>query len=112
LVTASAPPLQLRFRYPGILAHNLYGLPPNRADCYGDPEAGPDGGQAMTFNQSQAVWELCRQGLPLLADDAEEHWENGEPFQIDLPVKLPREFMHLIDCCNWEAEQAAAGGLH
>jgi len=56
----------------------------------------------MTSSQSQAVWELCRQGYPLAADEAAEHWEKGEPFQPDLGARVSREVEHLIDCANWE----------
>ncbi len=43
----------------------------------------------MTISQSQALWELCRQGLPLSADEAERCWEQGQTYQLREPVKLP-----------------------
>lgn len=56
----------------------------------------------MTISQSQAVWELCRQGFPLTADEAAEHWDNGEIYLPDRQVKTSRETAQLIDRCNWE----------
>jgi hypothetical protein len=66
----------------------------------------------MTFNQAQAVWELCRQGLPLVADDAEEHWEKGEPFEMHEQLKLSWGVLQLIERCNWEVREAVEGRLH
>ena len=59
----------------------------------------------MTTNQSLAVWELCRQGLPLIADEAEASWNLGQTFQIQSPVALARSIRELLDRCNWEASQ-------
>lgn len=56
----------------------------------------------MTISQSQAIWELCRQGFPLTADEAEAHWEKGETYQPNGQIRVSREVGHLIDCCNWE----------
>jgi len=56
----------------------------------------------MTFTQTQAVWELCRQGLPLLADEAAEHWERGLQFRLRSQVRIARAVEALIDQCNWE----------
>ena len=56
----------------------------------------------MTISQLQATWELCRQGFPLIADEAAAQWETGKAFELDLPVCVPREVEHLIDQCNWE----------
>ena len=56
----------------------------------------------MTISQAQALWELCRQGLPLSADEAELCWEQGQTYQLREPVKLPREVECLIEQCNWE----------
>jgi hypothetical protein len=57
----------------------------------------------MTTSQSQAIWELCRQGLPLSADDAERCWEQGDTYELDYHVKVPRLVNALIDECNREA---------
>lgn len=58
----------------------------------------------MTMSQSQAVWELCRQGFPLTADDAAERWEKGEIYMPDRHLRMTREIKHLIDRCNWEID--------
>ncbi len=62
----------------------------------------------MTNNQLQAIWELCRQGLPLMADEAASHWESGEVYQLDTWFHLPRETEGLIDRCNWENRRRCA----
>ncbi len=56
----------------------------------------------MTTSQSQALWELCRQGLPLSAYEAAHCWEQGQTYKLRERVKLPREVEGLIDLCNWE----------
>lgn len=56
----------------------------------------------MTFTQTQAVWELCRQGLPLLADEAAECWERGMQFKLQSRVRIARAVEALIEQCNWE----------
>ena len=56
----------------------------------------------MTFTQTQAVWELCRQGLPLLADEAAERWERGLHFRLQSQVRIARAVEALIEQCNWE----------
>lgn len=61
----------------------------------------------MTISQSQAVWELCRQGLPLMADDAESHWSNWKTFEPDTHVRLSREALVLIERSNWEVSHHA-----
>lgn len=60
----------------------------------------------MTISQSQAVWELCRQGLPLMADDAEILWRNGRSFEPDTHLRLSRETLSLIEQSNWEASRS------
>lgn len=58
----------------------------------------------MTIIQSQAIWELCRQGFPLTADEAAEHWEKGQAYCPDWRVmKLPRGVAYLIELSNREA---------
>jgi len=61
----------------------------------------------MTISQTHALWELCRQGLPLSADEAERCWEQGQTYQLREPVRLPREVEGLIEQCNWEVRVAA-----
>jgi len=56
----------------------------------------------MTVSQSQALWELCRQGFPLIADEAAERWEKGETFEPELRVRTSRRIEHLIECSNQE----------
>jgi len=58
----------------------------------------------MTMSQSQAVWELCRQGFPLSADEAAARWEKGETYEPDRQLRVTREIKHLIDRCNWEVD--------
>jgi len=59
----------------------------------------------MTTNQSQAHWELCRQGLPLAADEAAERWDRGQPFKLENGVHLARYLEALIRQCNWEVQR-------
>jgi hypothetical protein len=59
----------------------------------------------MTINQSQALWELCRQGLPLAADEAAEHWGQGQTFELEQSVHLARYVEALIRQCNWEVKR-------
>jgi hypothetical protein len=61
----------------------------------------------MTIMQAQAIWELCRQGFPLDAEDAAEHWEKGQPYLPEQQVKVPRDVERLIDTCNWEVSGQA-----
>jgi hypothetical protein len=58
----------------------------------------------MTISQELALWELCRQGFPLSAEDAESSWEQGRSFRPDWPLDLPRSLQRLIEDCNQEAE--------
>ncbi len=56
----------------------------------------------MTISQLHAVWELCRQGFPLTADEAAARWERGEPYEPERQLHFTREIEQLIDRCNWE----------
>lgn len=56
----------------------------------------------MTPNQNRAVWELCRQGLHSVAEQAEMAWDRGEFLELDQRAPLAREIAHLIKTCNWE----------
>jgi hypothetical protein len=56
----------------------------------------------MTTSQLQTVWELCRQGFPLSADEAAARWEKGETYEPDWRLRVTREIERLIDRCNWE----------
>lgn len=60
----------------------------------------------MTTNQAQALWELCRQGFPLAADEAAERWNLGLTFELQQRARLARSVQFLLDQCNWEARQA------
>jgi hypothetical protein len=62
----------------------------------------------MTPNQRRAIWELCRQGLHEVADQAEKAWLRGESFVPDRPVPMAREVAQLIKMCNWELALQAA----
>lgn len=57
----------------------------------------------MTHEQSQAIWELCRQGYPMSADEAERRWTEGRPYRPDEQMRVPRSLRALIDQCNYEA---------
>jgi hypothetical protein len=63
----------------------------------------------MTITQAQAVWELCRQGLPLSADEAERCWAHGDSYHLDQRVKVPRGLIHMIARCNREARLEGSG---
>jgi hypothetical protein len=62
----------------------------------------------MTPNQRRAVWELCRQGLHEVADQAEKSWSYGDTFEPDQTLPLAREIAQLIKMCNWELRPIAA----
>jgi hypothetical protein len=62
----------------------------------------------MTPNQRKAVWELCRQGLHEVADQAEKSWAYGHTFEPDQGIPLAREIAQLIRMCNWELRPIAA----
>ena len=54
----------------------------------------------MTPDQSQAVWELRRQGFALQADEAERCWEEGEIYHLAKHMKLSKGIRALIERCN------------
>lgn len=56
----------------------------------------------MTVTQRQAIWELCRQGFPLIAQSAELQWSNGQRFSLDTNIDVARQVRKLIDQCNRE----------
>jgi len=56
----------------------------------------------MTIRQLQAFWELCRQGFPLQAEEAAECWEQGEMYELQGGVQVPRDVANLVAQCNWE----------
>lgn len=60
----------------------------------------------MSPKQSLALWELCRQGLPLLAETAKERWEEGKHFDLTHDFGLARSVKALIDECNWEIDRS------
>lgn len=63
----------------------------------------------MTTSQSQAIWELCRQGLHMSADRAERCWESGVAYQPEFRVKIPRGVNTLIERSNRELKLYAGG---
>ncbi len=65
----------------------------------------------MTHEQVQAVWELCRQGYPMSADEAEQRWSDGQPYQPDDLMQVPRSLRALIEQCNYEAVAFPAPSL-
>lgn len=58
----------------------------------------------MTPNQNQAVWELYRQGLHRIADEAEAAWQHGQPYMPEQRAPVGKQIQHLIETCNWEIE--------
>ena len=58
----------------------------------------------MTTSQARAIWELCRQGFPLDADEAAEHWDHGERYEPGADVRVPLDIERLIELCNWELQ--------
>lgn len=59
----------------------------------------------MTNTQVRALWELCRQGLPLCADEAEALWQRGDSYDLKRLPRVSRSLRRLIECCNQEAHQ-------
>ena len=59
----------------------------------------------MTTTQSLTLWELCREGLPLAADEAALQWGEGRPFERPAGIRISRSLDALIEQCNWEVEQ-------
>ncbi|UHD16627.1 hypothetical protein [Thiocapsa bogorovii] len=62
----------------------------------------------MSTQRSLAFWELCRQGLPLLADAASDCWERGKQFELRNDIAVTRSLKVLIERCNWEIERTTA----
>jgi hypothetical protein len=62
----------------------------------------------MSSKQSLAFWELCRQGLPLLAEAASACWERGMKFELQQDVQVAKSVKALIDQCNWEIERRSS----
>jgi len=58
----------------------------------------------MTNTQARAIWELCRQGFPLSADEAEASWQKGQPYRPDWPLKVSRALQQLIEDCNRDTD--------
>ena len=67
----------------------------------------------MSTHQAQAIWELCREGFPLVAQEAEDRWECGRTYRPDGHLPLSRRVSNLIDQCNWEISHGlpAAGAV-
>ena len=59
----------------------------------------------MTSYQLQTIWELCRQGLHMSANEAERCWKQGEVYHLDCDGKVPRMINGLIERCNREVLQ-------
>ena len=62
----------------------------------------------MTTYQSQAIWELCRQGYPIQADEAELRWRSGGAYHPDPYMKISRTLLVLINQCNFEVSEEKA----
>jgi hypothetical protein len=56
----------------------------------------------MITHSEQAVWELCRQGYPISADEAEIRWSCGDTFSLDPEMQVSRTLRLLIEQCNYE----------
>jgi hypothetical protein len=59
----------------------------------------------VTNTQSSTLWEICRQGLPLLADEAAERWDQGQPFELQPRFHVAPTLEAMIKQCNWEITQ-------
>jgi hypothetical protein len=66
----------------------------------------------MISYRAQALWELCRQGYPNSADEAETRWDAGELFHPDERVRLPRMLRVMIERCNDEVASASQDENH
>ncbi|AHF03781.1 hypothetical protein MARPU_07825 [Marichromatium purpuratum 984] len=62
----------------------------------------------MHTKQTQALWELQRQGLPDIAESAARHWSEGRRYEPDEALHIPRSLETLIEQCNWEIERVSA----
>jgi predicted Fe-S protein YdhL (DUF1289 family) len=62
----------------------------------------------MTPNQRKAIWELCRQGLHEVADQAERAWTDGRALQLNSRTPVAREVAQLVRICNWELQPEPA----
>ncbi len=60
----------------------------------------------MSPKQSLAFWELCRQGLPQLAETALQSWDRGKRFDLAQEITVARSLKALIEQCNWEIERS------
>jgi hypothetical protein len=56
----------------------------------------------MISYRPQAVWELCRQGYPSSADEAERQWRKGKAYNPESGMQMSRTLRALIDQCNYE----------
>jgi hypothetical protein len=67
----------------------------------------------MVAYREQALWELCRQGYPIAADEAEICWTSGKPYNPDPSLHVSRGLLTLIEQCNCEVSgQFAKPLLH
>jgi hypothetical protein len=64
--------------------------------------------QAMITHSAQAVWELCRQGYPTSADEAEIRWSCGDTFNPDPQMHVSRTLRLLIEQCNYEVSTSSS----
>lgn len=55
----------------------------------------------MSTLQTQAIWELCREGYPLVADQAAARWDQGHTFRLSDETQISRPVATLIEQCNW-----------
>jgi len=56
----------------------------------------------MISQQTQALWELCKQGYPNCADEAEVRWNAAAPYYPNPEMQLSRSLRVLISQCNNE----------
>jgi hypothetical protein len=59
----------------------------------------------MSEKQGKAWWELCRAGLPLLADAAQQCWQQGKKFELRNDIQVRGSLRALLKQANWEAER-------
>jgi hypothetical protein len=56
----------------------------------------------MVTYREQALWDLCRQGYPISADEAEICWNHGKPYLLEPSIHVSRALRTVIERCPSE----------
>lgn len=64
----------------------------------------------MNVEHRQLVWELCRQGYPLVAEEAADCLARGEYYEPSWQVRLTRRLRYLLNICNARRETPSLSG--